>query len=226
MPIGTIVNTIAVIVGSLIGVMLHKNFPDRVKAIVFQGIGLATLVLGMQMAFEVQNLLILIFSILIGGIIGELINVEMYFERFADWLKRKVKIKDDKFSDGFITATLIYCIGSMAVIGSLNEGLRGDRTLLFTKSILDGFTSVALASTYGIGVLFSAIPLLIYQGGLTVMARYFQSLFSDVILAELTAVGGVLILGIGINLLEIKKVKLMNLLPALLVVVLLTSIFG
>lgn len=226
MPIGTIVNTIAVIVGSLIGVMLHKNFPDRVKAIVFQGIGLATLVLGMQMAFEVQNLLILIFSILIGGIIGEVINVEMYFERFADWLKRKVKIKDDKFSDGFITATLIYCIGSMAVIGSLNEGLRGDRTLLFTKSILDGFTSVALASTYGIGVLFSAIPLLIYQGGLTVMARYFQSLFSDVILAELTAVGGVLILGIGINLLEIKKVKLMNLLPALLVVVLLTSIFG
>ncbi len=226
MPIGTIVNTIAVIVGSLIGIMLHKNFPDRIKLIVFQGIGLATLVIGMQMAFKVQNLLVLIFSILIGGIIGEAVNLEFYFEKFAAFLKQSVRINDEKFTEGFITATLIYCIGSMAVIGSLNEGLRGDKTLLFTKSILDGFTSVALASTYGIGVLFSVIPLFIYQSSLTVMASSFQSLFSDAMVAELTAVGGVLILGIGINLLEIKKIKLMNLLPSLIVVVFLASLFS
>lgn len=226
MPIGTIVNTLAVIVGSLIGLYLHKNLPPKIKAIVFQGIGLCTLVIGMQMALKVENLLLLIFSVLIGGIIGEAINLENYLERFSDFLKRKVKSTNTNFTEGLVTAFLIYCVGSMTFIGSLNEGLKGDRSLLLTKSVLDGFTSIALASTYGIGVMFSAIPLFIFQTSLTLLAAQSQGFFSQVIINQLTAVGGVLILGIGLNLLEIKKIKVTNLLPALIVVTILTIIFG
>lgn len=226
MPIGTIVNTIAVILGSLLGLLLHKNLSEKIKAIVFQGIGLSTLVIGIQMALKVENLLVLIFSVLIGGIIGEAANLDLRFEKLSNFLKNKIKSKNEKFTEGLITAFLIFCIGSMTIIGAINEGLKNDRTLLFTKSILDGFTSIALASTYGAGVLFSAIPLFIYQSVLTLLAVQFQNFFSTTIINQLTATGGVLILGIGINLLDIKKIKVTSLLPALVVVTLLTLIVG
>lgn len=222
MPIGTIVNTFAVIFGSLVGLLLHKNLPVKLKDIVFQGIGLATLVIGMQMALKVENLLILIFGILIGGLVGEAIDLEKYLEKFSLFLKAKIKSKNEHFTQGLITAFLIFCVGSMTFIGTLNEGLRGDHSLLFTKSLLDGFTSIALASTYGVGVLFSAIPLFLFQTSLTVLAVQFQSFFTPLVVGQLTATGGVLILGIGLNLLEIKRIKVINLLPALVVVVVLT----
>lgn len=226
MPIGTIVNTIAVIFGSLLGLLLHKNLPEKIKAIVFQGIGLCTLVIGMQMALKVENLLVLIFSVLIGGVIGEAIKLDLSFENLSDFLKNRIKSKNEKFTEGLITSFLIFCIGSMTIIGAINEGIKGDRTLLFTKSILDGFTSIALASTYGVGVLFSAVPLFIFQSSLTMLAVQFQNFFSTTIINQLTATGGVLILGIGLNLLDIKKIKVTNLLPALIVVILLTPIVG
>lgn len=226
MPIGTIVNTVAVILGSLLGLLLHKNLPKKIKAIVFQGIGLCTLVIGMQMALKVENLLVLIFSILIGGVVGETIKLDLRFESLSDFLKNKIKSKNEKFTEGLITSFLIFCIGSMTIIGAINEGIKGDRTLLFTKSILDGFTSIALASTYGVGVLFSAIPLFIFQSTLTMLAVQFQNFFSPIIINQLTATGGILILGIGINLLDIKKIKVTNLLPALVTIILLTLIVG
>lgn len=226
MPIGTIVNTIAVVFGSLLGLLLHKNLPEKIKAIVFQGIGLCTLVIGMQMALKVENLLVLIFSVLIGGVIGEAVKLDLRFENLSDFLKNKIKSKNEKFTEGLITSFLIFCIGSMTIIGAINEGIKGDRTLLFTKSILDGFTSIALASTYGVGVLFSAVPLFIFQSSLTMLAVQFQNFFSTIIINQLTAAGGVLILGIGLNLLDIKKIKVTNLLPALIVVILLTLIVG
>ncbi len=222
MPIGTIVNTVAVIVGSLLGLLLHENLPEKIKTIVFQALGLCTLVIGMQMALKAQNLLVLIFSLLIGGIIGEFINLDGLVERLSNFFKTKIKSKDEKFTEGLVTAFLIFCVGSMTIVGAINEGLKADRTLLYTKSILDGFTSIALASTFGVGVLFSAIPLLIFQGGITLLALQFQHFFSTAIIAQLTATGGVLILGIGFNMLDIKKIKVTNLLPALIVVALLT----
>ncbi len=226
LPLGSLVNALAIILGSVIGMLLHNRFPERVRAIVFQGLGLCVLLIGIQMALKVENILILIFSVLLGGILGELLNLEGLFEILAGKLKAVVRSRNASFTDGLITSSLIFCIGAMAIIGSFDEGIRGDATVLYTKSILDGFASVALASTYGAGVLFSFLPVLLYQGGLTLFAGVFQQYFSPLLIAQLTATGGVLILGIGFTLLDIKRVKLSNLLPALPVVVVLTLIFG
>src|SRR3989344_4336315 len=223
MFIGTIINAVAIIIGGLIGLFLHRNFPEKVRQIVFQGIGLFTLVLGMQMAFKANNPLVLIFSILIGGIIGEWINIEGIMERLSEKLKKVIGSDSNTFTEGLMTSFLLFCVGSMAILGSINDGLRSDHSLLFTKSVLDGFSSIALASSLGIGVLFSVIPLVIYQGGISLFASASQGLFSPVIISELTAVGGLLIVGIGINLLEIKKIRVTNLLPSLLIAVILAT---
>jgi hypothetical protein len=226
MPVGTLVNVLTVIVGSTIGLLLRKNFPKNIQAIIFECVGLATLVLGMQMALQVENFLILIFSLILGGILGELIHLQTWMEGWGDILKAKIKAKDARFTEGLITAFLIFCVGSMTIMGALNEGLSGDRELLLIKSILDGFTSIALASVYGLGVLFSIVPLFLLQAGLTLLAVPLQGVLSTVIINQLTAVGGTLILGIGLSLLELKRVKTVNMLPALVVVVALTAVFG
>jgi uncharacterized protein len=226
MPVGTFINIIAVIIGSLIGLSLGNKFPEKIKQIAFQALGLISLLIGTQMALKVENPLTLIFAILIGAIIGEWINLENIFEKAGDFLKQKVKSKNAKFTEGLVTAFLIFCIGSMTIVGSINEGVNGDNSLLLTKSILDGFTSIALASTMGIGVLFSIIPMLILQGGLTIFAGMFQSFFTPSLINQLTATGGILILGIALNILEIKKIKVVNMLPSLLVIVLITLILN
>ncbi len=226
LPIGSLVNAAAIIAGSLIGLLLHNRFPERVRSIVFQGLGLCVLVVGMQMALKTENAIIVIFSVLIGGISGELMNLEGLFEILANRFKAVVRSKNADFTDGLITASLIFCIGAMAVVGAFDEALRGDRTLYFTKSILDGFASVALASTYGSGVLFSFLPVLLYQGSLTLFAGALQQYFTPHLIAQLTGTGGILILGIGFTLLDIKRVRLSNLLPALAAVVVLTLLFG
>ncbi|HLC87520.1 MAG TPA: DUF554 domain-containing protein [Patescibacteria group bacterium] len=226
MPIGTFVNIIAVIIGSLIGLLLGSKFPEKIKVIAFQSLGLISLLIGMQMALKVESPLTLIFSILMGAIIGEFINLEKIFDNVGELLKQKVKSKNTRFTEGLVTAFIIFCIGSMTFVGSINEGISGDKTLLLTKSMLDGFTSIALASTFGIGVMFSVIPMLILQGGLTIFAGMFQPFFTPSLINQLTATGGILILGIGINLLDLKKIKVINMLPALLVIILLTLIFS
>lgn len=198
----------------------------KIKGIFFQAAGLVTLLLGIQMALKAENILIVVFSMLIGAIGGEAGNLEGRLERFGERLKHGIGSRDARFTEGLVTAFLVYCVGSMTIIGSINEGLNGDRTLLYTKSILDGFTSVAFASVYGIGVLFSSFPLLIFQGSLTVLAAALRPGFTPLMINQLTAVGGLLILGIGLNLLEIKKVKVLNLLPALVVAAILTIIFS
>jgi len=180
----------------------------------------------MKMAFAVEDFLIFIFSLIFGGIIGELIHLETWMEGMGDRLKARLKNQDGRFTEGLITAFLIFCVGSMTFVGAINEGLNGDRTLILTKAILDGFTSIALASVYGLGVLLSVLPLFIIQASITLLAGQFQSFFSDLILNQMTAVGGALILGIGLNLLGIRRIKTSNLLPGLVVVVVLTLIFG
>jgi hypothetical protein len=224
-PIGSLINTATVLAGSTLGLLLRERFPKKVQAIIFQAVGLATLVLGMEMALGSDNFLIFIFSLIFGGILGELADLEGRMERLGEALKRRIGSDDARFTEGLITAFLIFCIGSMTFVGALNEGLTGDRTLIMTKAILDGFTSIALASVYGLGVMVSALPLLLVQGGISLLAAQFQGFFTPVLINQLTAVGGVLILGIGINLLELRKIKTTNLLPALAVVVVLTLVF-
>lgn len=224
MPIGTLVNALAVTIGGIIGLALNKSLPDKIKVIVFQAIGLFTIVISLQIAFKTENVLILVFSLIIGGIIGELADLEKRIERLSDAIKSRLRIKSSTFTEGLLSAFLLSCIGSMTIVGSINEGLRGDRTLLLTKSILDGFSSIVLTSSLGIGVVFSVVPLVIFQGGITLLAAQFQNYFSPILINNLTGVGGVLILGIGINLLEIKKIKVTNLFPSLFVVAILVWI--
>ena len=224
LPIGTIINVLAIIIGGSLGLILNKNFPEKIKAIVFQAIGLFTIVIGLQMAIKTDNPLIMVFSLIIGGIIGEFLNLEKKIDNASESIKLKLKIKDNGFTQGIVTSFLLFCVGSMTIVGSISEGISGDRTLLLTKSILDGFSSIALASSFGIGVIFSAFPVLVFQGGLTLLAGLFQNFINAQIITQLTAVGGVLILGIAINLLGIKKINVINILHSFVIVVLITAI--
>lgn len=223
---GTIVNSIAVIIGSIIGLSIKRNIPERVRKTAVQGISLFTLYLGVSMTLKTQNILILIFSILIGSLLGAAFKLEEKIESMSVRLKRKFGEEDSKFSEGIVTAFLLFCMGSMTVLGAIEEGLGGSPDLLFAKSALDGFSSIALASTFGTGVLFSFIPLLIYQGGLTLLAVQLQGILTQPIINEITASGGLILLGLGINLLGIKKLKIMNFLPALLVAGILAYLFA
>ena len=176
------------------------------------------------MALKANDLLVIVFSLVFGAIIGESIDLEKMTDVLTNKLKRKIKVKDERFTEGLLTAFLLFCMGSMTILGAFDEGMKGDTTLLITKSVMDGFAAMALASAFGIGVSFSAIPLLIYQGGLTLFAGYLGSFFSEAMITELTAVGGILLIGLGINILEIKKIKIFNIIPALVLVVLFTWI--
>jgi len=214
--LGTLVNTGTVIGGALIGVMVHSRMPERITKTTFQGIGLFTLYIGFTMAMKTGNVLIMVFSIVLGAIFGELADIEKRMEKISDWGKKKIGSKNDKFTEGFITAFMLFCMGSMTILGSIEEGLGGEPTLLMAKSFLDGFGAIALASTLGIGVLFSAVPLLFYQGGLTLLAGMAQNYLTEPVINEVSAVGGLMLIGLGINILEIKKLKILNLVPALL----------
>ncbi len=224
-PTGTLFNVATIIVGSGLGLLLHGRLQDRYRTIVFQGLGLCTLALGVQMSLAMQNPLHIIFAVLLGGILGEWLRLEQRCEAGALKLKEALKSNNSKFVDGMVTASVIYAVGPMAILGSFDEGLRGDHSILSTKAVLDGFASVALASTYGLGVLFSFVPVAIYQLSLTFFASSLQGVFDEATMAGLTATGGVLILGISIKLLELKHVPLTNLLPALPIVIVLMRLF-
>lgn len=226
---GTLVNVATVLLGSILGIILKSRLPEKLTKTVFQALGLFTLALGFIMAIKAQNYLVIVFSLVLGAIIGELIDLELITDQFSEKIKNKIKIKDEKFSEGMLTAFLLFCMGSMTILGAFDEGMKGDTTLLITKSVMDGFAAMALASAFGVGVSFSVIPLLIYQGGLTIFAAYLGKFFSELMITEMTALGGILLIGLGINILEIKKIKIFNILPALLFVVFFTwlnSIFS
>lgn len=226
LPIGTFINAGVIIVGGLIGMSLGNRLPERIRLIVFQGLGLCTLSIGMQMTFQTTNPLYMVGSILVGAILGEAVRLEDGLARAGEAVKRSLQSANARFTEGFVAATLLFCIGSMAILGPLQEGLEGDRTIVLTKSALDFFAAIALGAVYGSGVMFSALPVIVYQGSLTLFADVLRPWISDMLRSEITAVGGIMILGIGINLLEIKKIRLSNLLPALAVVVIICAIAG
>lgn len=223
--LGTIVNVATVLAGSTLGLLFHRRLPEKITGIVFQGIGLFTLFLGFSMASKTSNFLIMIFSIVIGSIIGELLSLDSVLDKFSDRLKNRIGSKNDKFSEGLIAAFLLFCMGSMTILGAFEEGLGNSPNLLYAKSLLDGFSSIALSAGLGIGVMFSAIPLLIYQGGLTLFAGWLGEFFSDIVINEMSAVGGLMLIGLGISILEIKSIKVINMTPGLLVAIILAIIF-
>jgi hypothetical protein len=222
--IGTIINTVAVILGSLVGLGLRRGLPERIKKITFQGVGIVTLFIGVQMALQTSNPVVLFISILVGAVIGEAIDVQSRLESLGNFLKTKSKSKDERFTEGVLTAFLVFCVGPMTILGSIQDGLNGDPSVLIAKSILDGFVSVSLASTLGVGVLFSGVPLFMFQSAITLLAAYSRAFFTETLIKELSAVGGILLLGLGIKILEIKDINVANLLPSLIIVPIIISL--
>ena len=208
-----------VLLGSAIGLLIRSRLPERYTKVMFQVFGLFNIFLGVKMALATNNIMVMIFSLLVGTLLGEWWNLEKGMDRLANYIKRKVRSKNERFTEGFVTAFLVFCMGSMTILGAIEEGL-GDRpNLLLTKSLMDGFSSMALASALGIGVAFSVIPLLLYQGGLTLFAGYLSEVLSPDVVAEVSAVGGILLMGLGFVLLDVKKIRVMNMLPSLIIVV-------
>lgn len=217
--LGTVVNIAAVIVGSTVGLVLKNRLPDKLTNIVFQGIGLVTVFFGLAMALRSQNWVILILSVVSGALLGQLMNLDLRMNRVGEKLKHWLKINSKRFTEGLVTAFLLFCMGSLTVLGALEEGMNENPELLLAKSVMDGFSSVALSAAMGIGVMFSVIPMLIYQGGITLFAGSLQHVFSEPLIMEITAAGGIILLGMGINILEIKKIQVLNLLPALIMAI-------
>lgn len=218
---GTIVNTFSILIGGLLGLALPK-LSQGVKSTVMQGLGLAITVQGVMMAMKTTNLLIVIGSLVVGGVIGELLKVEAGLNRLGGWLERTAGARaNGKIAAGFVPATLLFCVGAMAILGSIDSGLRNNHDMLYTKSVLDGFSSIIFASTLGVGVLFSSVPVFLYQGAIALSATFITACIGQGILsamtAEITAVGGILIIGIGLNMLEIKRINVANLLPSVAV---------
>lgn len=221
--LGTIVNAATIIIGSLIGSFLN-GMGEKTKTTVMQVISLAVFVMGVKMGFESKNFLLVVFSLIIGSILGEWWSLEGKLEGIGNKLEKWIGKKGQgNISNAFVSATIIYCVGAMGILGSLDSGLRNDHQLLFTKSLLDGFTSIFLTSTMGIGVIFSAFSVFIYQSLITLGANFIQQFISQSILeqmiSELTATGGIMIMAIALNLFGLKKIRVANMLPSLLVVV-------
>lgn len=214
----------AVIAGSLVGLLVHNRLPPHLSGAAFEAIGIFTLYLGCAMALRGEKILLMILSIVLGAILGTLLNLDHHMNRFSQLLKNRLRIGTGRFSEGLTTAFLLFCMGSMTVLGAIEEGLGQTPNLYFAKSLLDGIAAIALTAGLGIGVMFAALPLFIYQSGLTLLARGLTNVLTPAITNELTAVGGLILLGVGINLLEIRRLKVINLLPALLIVVLLGMI--
>ncbi|HHP51048.1 MAG TPA: DUF554 domain-containing protein [Moorella mulderi] len=214
--LGTTVNACTIILGATVGSLLKRGLPENIKSTVLQGVTLTVILIGLKMAFEAQRILIVALSLVSGGFIGELLKIEDHLNRWGQALENSWGQGDKDFARGFVSASLIFCVGAMAIMGSLESGLTGQHTTLLVKSLLDGVTSMILASSLGWGVAFSAIPVFLYQGSIALAAGKLSPLLNEGVIREMTATGGLLILAIGLNLLDSRfKIKVGNLLPAL-----------
>lgn len=228
--LGTIVNAMLIVLGAFIGRFLH-NIPERMKETIMYAIGLAVVAIGIQMTFESTQFLIVIMSIAIGSLIGEWMSIDTKINRLGQWIERKVSKgnKEVSIAQGFVTATLIFAIGSMAIIGAIDSGLRNDHDVLITKSIIDGFTAIILSSTLGLGVALAAIPVFLYQGFITLFAtqisKFVPTELLNFFISEMTATGGLMIAAIGLNLLGVTKIRVANLIPGIVVVGVIVTIF-
>ena len=214
---GTLVNTLSIIVGSLIGLLFRGGIPEKYSNTITHGIGLAVVLIGLKTALNSDAILMVIISLSIGSLLGELLRIEDRLDQLGNWIGRRLSKDSKGISKGFVSASLLYCVGAMAIVGSMESGLSGNHQTLFAKSILDGIGSVLFASTLGIGVLFSAVSVFVYQGLITLTASSIRHLLLPEVVSQMSAVGGLLILAIGIGLLEVKKIKIGNMLPAIFI---------
>lgn len=221
---GTIVNGLGIIIGSICG-LAFTSIKKSIKETVMQAIGLVVLVIGIQMALSTENIIIVLISMLLGAVIGELLQLEYKIQRFGAYISVKTgshEGENGSFADGFVAASLLFAVGAMATIGALDSGIRLDHELLLTKAALDGFTALVLTSTLGIGVLFSFIPVIIYQGSIALLATQIEAIIPsahlDGFMNEMTSVGGILIIAIALNILNITNIRIANILPAVVVV--------
>lgn len=212
--LGTIINSTAIIVASLIGLFIGNRIKNDLKDGLVKVLGLCVSILGISMALKMQNFLVVTLSLVLGYAIGDILAIEERFERLGKRVEER--FKESKFAEGFVTSTLLFCVGSMAILGPIQEGLTGDRSILLAKSLLDGIASLILSSTLGIGVAFSSLSVLLYQGFFTLFAGFISPYLSERMINELNSTGGLLILAIGLNLSRITKFKVGNMLPALL----------
>ena len=213
---GTLVNAVAVLGGTCIGAVLKQEIPEKYQTSVMQALALAVFLIGLQMALKTQNILIVILSLTGGSILGEAVNIDGKLKVFGEWITKKMGSKQSSnIGQAFITTSLVYCAGALSVVGALQDGLTGDASTLYAKSMLDGIASVLFTITLGIGVGLSAVSILFYQGVITLLAGYISPYLSEVVIREMTAVGGLLIVGISLSMLDYKKIKVANWLPAL-----------
>lgn len=237
--IGTVVNTLAVVAGGGVGLLLKRGIKERFKEILLQALGVSTMFIGISGALRgifvvdgtllnTRNTLLMILCLVLGAVLGEWINIDRWMQRLGNYLKKKVHVSDEEnnFAEGFVTTTIIICTGAMAIVGSFQDALLGDPSMLYAKSALDGVIAAILASTYGVGVLFSAIPLFIYQGSLTLLAAWVRPVLSDLMLFNISFIGSVLVFLIGVNMLFEKRIRIANFLPAIILAVLLPLIFN
>lgn len=225
---GVLVNVATVVIGSLIGLIFKKGISEKYTDAVMKGIGLCTLMIGIQGTLKGENQLVAIIAMVLGAIIGTAINIDGKLNGVGDFLSKKLKKGDGEkvsIAEGFVTASLLFCVGAMTIIGSLESGLKGDHTTIFTKSILDLFSSCMLSASLGIGVIFAAIFVFIFQGGLVLMAGLLEPLLSDGAVAEITCVGSLMILALGFNLTGIAKFKVANYFPSLVFAPLVAYLF-
>ena len=214
---GTIVNALAIVAGSLVGLLFRGGIPDKYNETVMKGIGLSVVMIGIMGGLKTQDLVLVIFSLAIGSILGELLRIEDRLENLGNWLETKMGGKEGGIAKGFVAASLLFCVGSMAIVGSLESGLTGNHQTLYAKSVLDGITSIVFTSTLGIGVIFSSVVLFLYQGFITLTASYMKVFLTEEVIREMSSIGGLLILAIGFNILEFKRIKVGNMLPAIFV---------
>lgn len=219
--LGTYVNTIVVIIGSLIGLVIKNGLKPAYKTIVMQGVALSVLFIGIATTLSGMmdggEPILFIISLVIGGLFGQWIDIQEKLEKLGDWLQSKVGKGEHNIAAGFVTASLLFCVGTMSILGSLDSGLRDNHDMLYAKSVLDGITSIILTSTLGIGVIFSAISVLVYQGAIVLLATVIEPILSAEMIREISIIGGILIFSLGLGMLDIKKIKTANLLPAILV---------
>ncbi len=219
-PFGTLFNVITVFLGSVIGLVFKKMISPELNKKVFFVLGLFTLVLGFSIAIKSTDFILMFLSIVFGIILGESVNLDYIINKYAEILKHAIKLKDDQFTDALLTSFLLFCVGSMTIVGAIDEGLGKTPNILYTKSIMDGISAVILASSFGIGVLFSVIPMLLFQGGITVLVFYYKDFFPAELVGHISSVGGVLIIAIGLKILGYKKINPTNLLPSLIIIIL------
>ena len=216
--LGTLVNTAAVLVGSCIGLLFRKGLPERFGQVIMKGLGLCVMYIGIKGALKGENEIIAILSVAVGAVIGELLRLDERLEKLGGWIERKCKKReDDKTSvtEGFVSASLLFCVGAMTILGSLESGISGDHSTLFLKSILDFTCSIIYASTLGYGVLFSAATVLVIQGSITLLAGWIAPVLTETVILEMSCVGSILIIGLVLNMLGITKLKMMNYIPAI-----------